>query len=570
MKTSLDKESLLDLIHKARTGKIVLPQFQRNFVWSRDAITDLILSIFQGYFIGSFLLLDVDKDNVPFAMRPIEGVDLRPKDLRPEKMILDGQQRLTSLHYVFAAPDIPLRWTKKPYRFFLDLRKLAEGDLENAIWSERADYVSRYFDRAYQFENLVVPFTELENWRGWLDAYEDWLWEKGPEAVATFRQTYRAPWSDYLDRLKAFQVPIIEIDKVNPKDQDAIAQVCAIFEKMNSTGVRLSVYDLLTARMYRYGVDMHRLWEQSVARHSYLADISDGKPDTYGVFLLRIIALLRGLDVKSKTIINLSHEDFARDWERAAEGMNEALQRITSTGPDGFGAFTNKWIPYSTMVSPMAAFLVKIRENKWGHEAYSLLRRWYWASVFRERYAGAVESTIYRDYQDLLAAMKGGSEPAALADARTNILENEHFTLLDTSRVNAIYRGVMCLVALRGAKDFQADDSIEFHVLDDHHIFPKGAFKKLRQVNGEPYPKKLIDCVINRTLISSATNRRISKSLPSNYVRRLIPTDRKEEILASHFINQRALQAMQEDDFDAFLLAREQSLLAEIRRRLTS
>jgi len=568
MKTTLNNETLLTLINQARNGIIVLPQFQRNFVWSRDAITDLLLSIFQGYFIGSFLLLDVDKDNTPFDMRPIEGVDLSVRDLRPDKMILDGQQRLTSLHYVFAAPEIPLRWTKKPYRFFLDLKKLAAGDLENAIWSDRADYVGRYLDRSYQFENLVIPFTEIENWNDWRDAYEDWLWEKGQDAVAEFRQSYRKPWTEYIKRLHDFQVPIIEIPKVNPEDQEEIAQVCAIFEKMNSTGVRLSVYDLLTARMYRYNVDMHSLWEQSVARYSSLARVSDGKPDTYGVFLLRTIALLRGLDVKSKTIINLSHEDFVRDWERAAKGMNEALQRITSNGPDGFGAFTDKWIPYSTMVSPMAAFLVLIRENQWDHEAYALLRRWYWASVFRERYAGAVESTIYRDFQDLVAVMSGGKEPAALSDARIHIIENPQFTLLDTSRVNAIYRGVMCLVALRGAKDFQADDSIEFHVLDDHHIFPKGAFKKLKQANGEPYPKKLIDCVVNRTLISSSTNRRISKSLPSNYVRRLIPQERLEEILASHFINQRAMQAMLEDDFDAFLLAREQSLIAEIRRRL--
>lgn len=118
MKTTPSNENLIDLVKKARKGKIVLPRFQRNFVWSRDDVTDLLISVMQGYFIGSFLMLDVDKDNVPFAMRPIEGVNIRESQLQPEWMILDGQQRLTSLHYVFTAPDIKMRWTKYPYRFF--------------------------------------------------------------------------------------------------------------------------------------------------------------------------------------------------------------------------------------------------------------------------------------------------------------------------------------------------------------------------------------------------------------------------------------------------------------------
>ena len=126
MKVVPDNNGLLDLVRRARKGTLVLPQFQRNFVWSRDDITGLLESILEGHFIGSFLLLRTDADSVPFGLRPIEGVDLADSQLRPDAMILDGQQRITSLHYAFAAPPIPLRWTKYPYRFFLNLRKLSE------------------------------------------------------------------------------------------------------------------------------------------------------------------------------------------------------------------------------------------------------------------------------------------------------------------------------------------------------------------------------------------------------------------------------------------------------------
>lgn len=175
MKTTPDNENLLTLIKSARTGKIVLPQFQRNFVWSRDDITALLVSILEGHFIGSFLLLRTDRDETPFAMRAIQGVDLYDDQLRPDWMILDGQQRLTSLHYAFAAPDISLRGTKYPYCFFLDLNKILKNEFDEAIWSERTDRCDEYLEQDYQFQNLVIPFTIIEDWNTWLNAYERWL-----------------------------------------------------------------------------------------------------------------------------------------------------------------------------------------------------------------------------------------------------------------------------------------------------------------------------------------------------------------------------------------------------------
>ena len=340
---------------------------------------------------------------------------------------------------------------------------------------------------------------------------------------------------------------------------------------MNSTGVALSVYDLLTARMYRYGIDMHRMWEASVTEHPNLNSISEGKPDSYGVYLLRVIALLRGMDAKSKSIINMTPDSFQEDWEIAARYMEQALQRMTSTNADGFGVINSKWMPYSTMISPMAALLAQIGENHYDHNAYKLLRKWYWSSALMERYAGSVESTIYRDYQDLLAMFKGESDTAVVfSEVDARIVNNTKYTILEENRVNAVYRAVMCLVALRGAKDFRADDSIEFHALDDHHIFPKAYLDKQRQHDGSKIPTQQVNSIVNRTLISSDTNRRISRQSPAEYLEKLVPAERLNEIMHSHFITGEAIRAMHENDFDAFLLAREKALIDEIRRQLNS
>lgn len=570
MKTTPDNEKLLDLIDDARKGKIVLPQFQRNFVWSRDDVTALLLSILEGHFIGAFLLLDTDSDNLPFAARTLEGVALSMDQARPDRMILDGQQRLTSLHYAFAAPDIPLRWTKYPYRFFLDLRKVTEGQLEEAITSERVDFVDDRLHRESQFESLVIPFTEIEQWEDWLNDYEQWLVTRDKDAY--FSQYFKIDkpvWRTVMDRVRSFLVPTLGIPKFLPDNGERIAEVCAIFEKMNSTGVRLSVYDLLTARLYKYGIDQHSLWQKAVDSHKLLDQVSGGEPDVFGVYLLRTMALMRGLDVKSKSLINLKPKDYEHDWCLAAASIEKALERIMSTTQDGFGAFDQRWQPYSTMVSPLAAMLHKIETKKLDHRAYKLMRRWYWSSVFLERYAGAVESTIHRDFQDFVKAVNDPSlEPQALAEARVNIVENPNYSLRNVSRVNATYRGIMCLTAIRGAKDFQADDSIQFHDLEDHHIFPQAYLTNVRDAAGNKIPPGRINSIVNRTLISAQTNGRIHRKSPSKYLAEIVPAAREREIMASHFIDHDGLAAMQSDDFDAFLDARELSLLTEVVTRV--
>ncbi|RQW77760.1 MAG: DUF262 domain-containing protein, partial [Methanothrix sp.] len=74
-------KSLISFIQPIDDGEIVLPDFQRPFVWMRDDIKDFLVSILKGYFIGSFLFIDVDSENTPFAIRPIEGVKKTPEEL---------------------------------------------------------------------------------------------------------------------------------------------------------------------------------------------------------------------------------------------------------------------------------------------------------------------------------------------------------------------------------------------------------------------------------------------------------------------------------------------------------
>lgn len=570
MEISHDNPKLVGIVERAREGRIVLPEFQRDFVWSRDGIAELLVSILKGYFIGTFLALRTDIDNNPFAVRAIQGVDKHSEYLRPELMLLDGQQRLTSLHYALAAPSIPLRGTKSSWRFFLNLSKLSPEDLDDAVTSAQSSRCKEMLKRETQFQTLIIPFTELEHWDDWLNAYEEWLINLDRDEYFEFRKHRMPVWKKAIGVLQQAQVYMLTIPRVSPEDPDRVDEVCAIFEKMNSTGVRLSVFDLLTARLFRHQIKLRELWEVAVKDHDYLRTLSGGDSSDYGIYTLRTMALIRGMEIRNKTLINLSPDKFEEDWRVAAKYVNEALRRTQSTNADGFGAFNPKWIPYSTMVSTLGALLHYVDSHDVDHRAYKYIRKWYWGSVFLERYAGAVDSVSTRDYRDLVALFEDKDrEPAVFADIDERILSKGNFSLLGVSRVNSTYRGVVSLVAKRGAKDFRADDSIEFHKLDDHHIFPRAYLRELKNGPVEKrYSQGDINQVLNRTLISSATNKLISDSTPSEYVEEVIPQERKVELLDSHFIDKEALAALESDDYEAFLLRREELLSAEIVQQL--
>ena len=567
------------LIEGIETADIVLPEFQRSFVWRRNDVEDLLISILKGYYVGSFILLCIDKDNVPFAPRPVEGLERDPRSLRPQWMLLDGQQRLTSLYYVFHAPErekATLRNTSYRYHFFLDLNKLEDGDLENAISSERSDWCKGKLEKQHQFETLIIPFTEVHSsrWSTWLEDYEIWFYAKVGFSEETFQQRRNTidRWKEAIDNLYKLEVAIIEFPRVKPDDETAIDEVCTIFEKMNSTGVPLSVFDLATARLYKDDIKLRDLWDEANENYDLLKKFSKEETDPFGVFILRTIALIRGQDVKRETLINLSSKNFEANWKSAVDCIQDALNRITSTNEDGFGVFDPKWLPYSTMIPVLAALLHHIGTHNLDNRAYKAVRKWYWGSVLLERYAGAVESKSSRDFRDLLAHFEDPSvQPEVFGDIEKKTLADESFSLHNVSRRNAVYKGVINLLAIRGAKDFRTGDAIEFFTLEDHHIFPRSRLaRKKTNDAGEhhEYKSEEINTILNRTLISEGTHKLIRDHWPSEYIPEIVPSAHKIEIMASHFIDEHALAALESDRYDAFRRHRERCILATLRTYL--
>jgi len=569
------------LVEAAHEGKICLPNFQRDFVWTREEVADLVRSIIRGYFIGSLLLLRCDAASPPFAPVFLRGSDPTSRDPRPELLILDGQQRLSSLIYALTAPDLSLKDSSQRRWFFVNLDVLlSEPDSDDVVF-DRAKRELRGLDNAKsQYEQRILPCTVLLTQQGfykWRDGFEDWLRQRDPEMLDMYRSDWRDGWTSAVTAFQTFEVPLVELPRVDDSDSESIGRVCAIFEKLNSTGVDLSVYDLLTARLYRDGIRLHDLWKEAIDTHPLLRTWSKGKADEhkFGVLVLRALALLRGLDPKPRILIDLKPENFEGDWRRAAAAMERALELTTMVGPDGFGVFAEKWLPGFGLIPILAALRAAIEDRKLGDQERAELRRWYWCNVFMERYSSAVESKSRKDYLEMTRHwLEGGPQPECFREAE-DLIGAPGFRIRDSaSYASARYSGVFCLLALRNARDWRRGEDIRLQELQDHHIFPK-AFLKRHNIT-----KRVdVNTIANRTLISDETNGKIKDKAPGGYMiaADIFPSGANSELLEPHFIGKDTAAIMEaaledpadgqvEDLYQRFVRERQATIIDEIRR----
>ncbi len=540
-------ENLLSIMRDACAGKVVIPEFQRSFVWTREDIEELLVSILQGYFIGTFLMLDTPSDKPMFPFRTVEGLDkinpgATPRNYPTLRLALDGQQRITSLFYVLYEPPIHLKNTKNPYRFFFRLDRALDAEPEDAVYG--ISQVDRR--RMAEMEQLVqahraIPFSLLR------DASQFYRWFYNEQKYLQSDKD-RAVIEAFYHRFQNLMVPVVALSPEAGKDN-----IVNIFERINRTGVTLSLFDLAVARLYLKGVLLRDLWAHFAAKNSHAVEVI--KPE----FLLKVIALWEGKEPRKGTLLDvidgLEKERFEKQWSLATNFMTKAYERATAS-QGGYGAFENGWIPYTTLLVPLAALLYAVEQRKGGEEMYRKLDEWYWASVFTQRYDSAVDTSSHKDMREVMHWAEGGSPPDWIKNLSVDSLK----LTVDEPR-SALYRGMMCLVVLEGARDFIDGQPANLKECQDDHIFPQSKFSKDWNVN----------TILNRTLISS--NQVKSDKKPSEFLPLILRKHggdpaRLRQTLRSHLISEKAQRAMEQDDFEAFMEARQQDFLARIREKL--
>ena len=538
------------LLHSIHEREVALPDFQRDFVWDPRATEELIESICRSFPAGSLLRI---KNGVGFAFAPrafAGAPDLDDHD--PSYLILDGQQRLTSLYQALHGTG--------SHRYFLDLQGLIEGkDLEDCVFFLRNRKArKRYGTLEQQAATLIFPLAELfagdDGFEGWLDRVLERRGEKG-DARKDLKQKLRDERKHWVASIETYEFPMVTLS-----DGTSAEAVCTIFETLNRTGVKLSVFDLLAARFWVEDVRLRNLWDDARAKHPILDDF-----DVDPYYVLQAIAIHSAKaapSCKRSDVLALDVTQIRKGWTPVVEALAEALTMLRAE----CGVVVPQWMPYAAMMIPLAAVLAGSQAKAAEVGAMrEMLKRWFWCSVFTQSYENPPNSQAVKDYAELRRWLAGGAPPEAVNGFSfdTSLLRQT------TPRQRALYRGVMALVLRHDARDFHHGKVITAEIIreqqiDDHHVFPQ---RWLR--DHEPtVTETLRDCVLNRTLIDKVTNIRIGKNAPSTYLAEIEKAHKKPKpvasILRSHLLPESQSGPLWKDDFEGFLTAREKTLSARI------
>lgn len=571
----IEKESLKKLLDEAGDGSAQLPEFQRGWVWPVENITSLLASISLSFPVGTLMLLKTGGDGVRFKQRPIEGVALKP-GASAERLILDGQQRLTSLFQALRlgrpVDTMDIRKRKLTGWFYADMAMVLDRnvDREEAIRFIPKDKIVRnfrgeptedYSSPEKEFEAAMFPLSEVfdpSEWsKGFIKHWQpDW---------ARFDQ-----WNSFNDALvkpfQQYQLPVIELAKGTPRQA-----VCQVFERVNTGGVTLTVFELLTATFAMDEFDLRTDW--AARKHELSGSelkILRGLKETDFLQAVTLLATLfrRAGEIRDGTpedrlsrigcrrvdILGLGLEQYKKHAPEVVQGLKAAARFLHQEY-----LFDPDFLPYGSQLVPLACILASLGKEAEPQAARERIARWYWCGVLGELYGGTTETRFARDLPEVCAWVRGGGD-----EPRTVIEANFAASRLKTLRTrnSAAYKGVYALLLRQGARDWRSGEPFTIHTyfgetVDIHHVFPK------QWCESQEIPPKEYDSIVNKTPLSYTANRSIGGVAPSDYRGRLlklsgIQADQLDRNVSSHLI---PTEALWNDDFRGYVERRSQALL---------
>jgi hypothetical protein len=556
-----DDPMLRKLLEQIGHGIVQLPDFQRGWIWDDRHIRALLASVTLSYPIGAVMLLESGDHNVRFKPRSVEGVD--PAGLpEPTYLILDGQQRLTSLYLALSSgKPVPTRTEKGQdiqRLYYLDMAQCLDPEVDriDAIVAVPPDrMIKSDFGRKIDLDvstrereyaaglfpvNLLFDIEERDAWRQGYQEHFDY----SPAKI----QFYNKFESNVWQRVYQYQVPVIELVKGTPKEA-----VCQVFEQVNTGGVTLSVFELVTAT---FAADDYRLrqdWEERqgrLARHALLKEM-DATSFLTAVTLLasyhRHLASGTAVSCKRKDVLKLTLEQYKAYEGQIEAGLVKAARLLTRQK-----VFDIKALPYTTQLVPLSAICAFLDRRFEEDPVKQQLMRWYWCGVFGELYGGANETRFALDLPDVIEWIDSGNGnvPRTVRDAAfspTRLLSLQ-------TRNSAAYKGMMCLLMQAGSHDFVNGDPVELTTyfarsVDIHHVFPRAYCER------KGLQREIWNSVVNKAPLTSTTNWELSGDAPSAYLKRIetahrVKREQLDGFLKTHLINPNLLRG---DNFGGFV-----------------
>jgi hypothetical protein len=571
----LAQPKLGELLEQIHNGTIQLPQFQRGWVWRDSGIRALLASVSLSYPIGAVMTLEAG-GHLNFKMRCFEGAPEHPES-DAEKLVLDGQQRLTSLFQALrsAGPVKTKDDRDKPRTvwYYLDIRRAVDPDCDrtDAIVAIPEDRIVRSnFGRDIQID-ISTPEKEYEKHlmpvKSIIDPVTQQQWRSGYQRHHGYERELMVRWDlferEVLNRVSSYLVPAIELSRENPP-----AAVCQVFENVNTGGVPLTVFELLTAMFAAQrpvgepSFDLRADWEARKERlHQQPVLRRLGKDE-----FLHAVTLLdrleqhrttgRGISTKKKDMLLLTLTAYLRCADRVEAALGRCSRLLQRER-----IFSARDLPYPTLLIPLTVVAVDIGPLFETDEAKRKIAQWMWCGVLGEQYGSSVETRFALDAVEVPRWIRGGVEPTTVS--AFSFWPPRLLSL--KSRNSAAYKGMMALLIQAGAEDFRRGDAVDLTLfnnerVDIHHVFPEAWCKRQGIERGR------YNSILNKTPLTSQTNQMLGGRAPSAYLERLVQQGARTRPLLSaslmtHLVDPETLWA---DDYEQFVIERARRMLDAI------
>ncbi len=560
---------LTDLMKAVDVGAAQLPDFQRGWVWDDGRIKALILSVIHNFPVGAAMFLEYGNESIHFKHKPIEG-SAANANIEPNELILDGQQRLTSLYNAMYSKN-PVRTRTDKGKdidryYYLDIEKALDpnaNDEDVVISIPATKQVTSNFGRKVEIDlstrqdefklkmfplNIILNSGEEQGWQNEYYAYYNYA----RDIIEQFTELF----SKIIMPTQKYAMPVILLEKETPKEA-----VCQVFENVNTGGVSLTVFELVTAIFAMESFPLREDWEARKKRYfsSDLLNIVTATDFLTAITLLSSFKAGGTVSCKKKDVLALSLKSYKKYADDLCNGFLVAEKLLKEER-----IFSSRDLPYSTQLIPLAAICTVLMD---GNKIYTttiknMVKQWYWCGVFGELYGSANETRYANDItQVIMWITAGGNLPKTVTDFFFNPIR----LLGLQSRQSAAYKGIMALILKNHARDFISGSEMDFNTysnekIDIHHIFPKD------YCNGRGYHKSKWNSIVNKTPISARSNREIGGVAPSAYLGRLekkgsvLPTDLNGYV-ETHWIDHNMLR---NDEFQNFIVDRAKKLLSAI------
>jgi len=518
------------IVKMVEAAELALPEFQRGREWDDQKDAALLATAFHGWPAGALLIAVAGAEPL-FRMRNFDDGPA-VSDGPVKHVVLDGQQRITALYHAFADRGSTI--------FFLDAKRIEE--LDDVIAGEAGEGTIQYaarakFGRLYRTAQAeadagilrVRAVLDDETWQRWYDR----LAEGEKPRYLALRQTLS-------ESLRDFELPAIILSEgLEP------AALAEIFERLNTLGMALNTEDLMTARLFRAGFHLKDEWKEAKRQNPILEQMH-----VDALEIIRLVALRETQLGRSRRVQGIRRGDVlavdpvaaAAAWPSCVEAYVAALHFLK----DRCGVVCAGLLSPDTMLLPLADVLISYPEPRHGD-----LERWFWASMFLEKYARGVNTQAVADAKRLRAWLHDPTaKPDAVLAAEQGAFDQLALTE-DRAAHGKLALAIACMLIAEGATDWETGRPLrDQSEIDVHHCFPQKFMQAQRQ---EP------DLIFNLTPMTPRTNKILGNQSPKEVAQR---KDLHLEHLALHAIDDRAFCGGHYQDFQRTRIERLSQMIA--------